>query len=297
MFQPEPYQKDEGQFERDLNFAIMSEDYLKISSEHPKFSKTATLKPLSASRGILKISIYDTGVGINLKEVPDLFEKFTEIKAAEGAEQIMGIGLSLYISRKICEKMGGQMKAYSQIGMGSCFVYCLPIIVTTDLSAISSCNLCTHHRSIYKSMPNNKRDVKRALVVDDEKFNGRVISGFLERLKVTDIVICENGEDAVKEYMKAEIMGQRFDLVTMDYEMPRMNGKEAVMRIREYEEKERVEKSMILMVSAHCTESIIDGCLNDPRGKPLANAFLKKPLSFEKIGSLVLKEQGREVIQ
>lgn len=75
-------------------------------------------------------SIKDTGIGINQEEIPKLFQKFQRISSQgeKGIGDAKGIGLGLYISKKIIELHGGKMWIESEgLNCGSTFYFELPI--------------------------------------------------------------------------------------------------------------------------------------------------------------------------
>ena len=73
------------------------------------------------------IEIKDTGVGISAEAQKNLFEKFYRVKT-EQTSKIPGTGLGLWISRQICEKMGGEIFVESMEGMGTKFTISFPLI-------------------------------------------------------------------------------------------------------------------------------------------------------------------------
>ncbi|MCC5802790.1 protein-glutamate methylesterase/protein-glutamine glutaminase [Rossellomorea vietnamensis] len=71
--------------------------------------------------------------------------------------------------------------------------------------------------------------MKKVLVVDDSAFMRKLISEFLTSSKQLEVIgIARNGEDAI-----AKIKRLRPDVVTLDVEMPKMNGIDALKRIME----------------------------------------------------------------
>jgi signal transduction histidine kinase len=70
------------------------------------------------------VTITDQGGGIDPQDLPPVFEKHYR---ARTRGDIQGNGLGLYISRLIVEAHGGRLWAASQVGMGSCFTFTLPM--------------------------------------------------------------------------------------------------------------------------------------------------------------------------
>jgi CheY-like chemotaxis protein len=75
----------------------------------------------------------------------------------------------------------------------------------------------------------NKSLLKKVLIVDDQEENRQNVKEALKKFDV-EIIEAENGKEAVELFMQHPL--ETFDLITMDYLMPELNGAQAVMRIR-----------------------------------------------------------------
>jgi signal transduction histidine kinase len=71
------------------------------------------------------ISVEDTGPGLEPAELPHVFEAYRSGPRHTGRGA--GVGLGLYIARGLVEAQGGQIRAESEPGLGSAFVFTLPI--------------------------------------------------------------------------------------------------------------------------------------------------------------------------
>jgi signal transduction histidine kinase len=69
---------------------------------------------------MVSVSIKDTGCGISKENLKKLFNPFFTTKTT-------GTGLGLSICHKIVEKHGGFMRVESQVGVGSNFIFYLPL--------------------------------------------------------------------------------------------------------------------------------------------------------------------------
>jgi signal transduction histidine kinase len=79
----------------------------------------------------LRIAVKDQGIGMDQKEVKQIFQKFYRTrKAEESGEAGSGIGLS--IVQQIIEQHGGTIEVASQPGAGSCFTLVLPASVAAS---------------------------------------------------------------------------------------------------------------------------------------------------------------------
>jgi signal transduction histidine kinase len=75
-----------------------------------------------ASPGGVEVSITDTGIGIPSESMQVIFEPFRSGAATTST----GIGLGLYIVRRLLAELGGTIEVQSEPGSGSTFRVCLP---------------------------------------------------------------------------------------------------------------------------------------------------------------------------
>jgi signal transduction histidine kinase len=80
---------------------------------------------LSPQKGGARISVTDTGIGIDAKELPRIFERFYRGSRASEARS-SGSGLGLAIVRSIVEMHRGRILVESRVGAGSTFSVILP---------------------------------------------------------------------------------------------------------------------------------------------------------------------------
>jgi CheY-like chemotaxis protein len=79
----------------------------------------------------VRISVEDTGPGLNEAQRGRLFEPFNRLGQELGSEQ--GTGIGLVICKQLVEQMGGRIGADSTAGVGSCFWF--ELAAAADLSA------------------------------------------------------------------------------------------------------------------------------------------------------------------
>jgi signal transduction histidine kinase/transposase len=70
--------------------------------------------------GKLRLSVQDQGIGMDAKELRQIFQKFYRTKRAEASGEA-GTGIGLSIVEQIVQHHGGKMEVTSQPGQGSCF--------------------------------------------------------------------------------------------------------------------------------------------------------------------------------
>ncbi|MCG8526647.1 MAG: ATP-binding protein [Opitutales bacterium] len=101
----------------------------------------------------LKISVSDTGPGIEEEYLQQIFEEFYQTEAFSGHKG--GTGLGLAISRKLSKSLGGELQVTSEVGKGSCFWFDLsvelasPTTVSESREAAVSCKLKNEQNGIF----------------------------------------------------------------------------------------------------------------------------------------------------
>ena len=78
------------------------------------------------STGFLEISIKDTGIGIQGKDMARLFTEFTQINSPY-IDKYEGTGLGLALTKRLVELHGGHIWAESKFGKGSTFTFIIPL--------------------------------------------------------------------------------------------------------------------------------------------------------------------------
>ncbi|KAK1400659.1 Hybrid signal transduction histidine kinase I [Heracleum sosnowskyi] len=111
-----------------------------------------------------------------------------------------------------------------------------------------------------------------ALIVDDDSMMHFIHKFLLSRFGFK-IFVAENGKQAVELFQA----GQHFDVVTMDFQMPVMNGVQAIKKLRDMG-----VDSKILGVSA-CDEATVKELFLEAG----ANDFVTKPLTHDKLASFL----------
>ncbi|MFI5307748.1 MAG: ATP-binding protein [Polyangiales bacterium] len=84
--------------------------------------------------GTLRVSVTDTGPGIESKHLPRLFERFYRVDAGRSRE-LGGTGLGLSIVKHMVEAMGGRVSVESSPGAGTTFAFTLPRMDGAPLEA------------------------------------------------------------------------------------------------------------------------------------------------------------------
>ena len=96
------------------------------------------------------ISIRDMGAGIPPEQIPHIFDRYYRvpgIDAQPGSHN--GLGLGLYISRKLIERHAGRIDVHSVPGEGSTFSIVLPLFVDPAAENINAEKLAPHTQAVW----------------------------------------------------------------------------------------------------------------------------------------------------
>jgi len=99
-----------------------------------KFTEQGAVTVAACERdGGVEITVSDTGVGIAPEVLPTIFEPFRQGDGSDTREY-GGVGLGLYIVRRLTNLLGGTINVESEVGKGSTFRVWLPLIARPDAS-------------------------------------------------------------------------------------------------------------------------------------------------------------------
>jgi signal transduction histidine kinase len=92
-----------------------------------KFTEQGEIR-ISASRqnGSLKLTVSDTGIGIEKEQLEQIFEEFHRGHSSN-IKKYRGTGLGLAIAKKFVNLLGGEVGVESEVGKGSVFTVTLPL--------------------------------------------------------------------------------------------------------------------------------------------------------------------------
>ena len=273
------------------SFQNVSHNYEKLSNRQ-ELSNQSSFRSFSHPstndfpRGFLKMEIYDSGRGIDDGVTKNsLFEKHSSFSQSSGDR--LGVGLGLWLTKSFCEAIGGKVSVFSEKDKGSQFVAVIPV------ESLESSNNFEPVRS--QSSPNIRPPLQlKALVVDDDKYNREIDTVFLTKADVCVKAEATNGLEAVEIFVSKP--PHYFDLIVMDLEMPIMNGKESLRKIREYEHEQNLDPVKVVVATGNCDLSEYSQCM-DKRGDIRADFFYRKPLTkkdFCEFVEIIQKDKSKQ---
>jgi signal transduction histidine kinase/CheY-like chemotaxis protein len=184
----------------------------------------------------LLFEVHDTGPGIPEEDRERLFEPFMQARGGVAG----GVGLGLYISRKLVGLLGGELTLRSELAVGSLFSFRIPYESVTDEDL--PVPLEPPRSNGWLSHPNPPE----ILVCEDQTENREFLVQVLQSagLRTRDVADGAQAVRAVEE--------KRPDLILMDLCMPVLDGYEAIRKIRQREKSE--SRVPIIVISAAISE-------------------------------------------
>lgn len=212
----------------------------------------------------LMIDVKDSGRGIKKENLDKLFTKFQRLDEDRNTT-IEGTGLGLAITKQLVELMGGKIIVQSQYGEGSKFSVILDQQISNE--NINSENVIV--------VDNLDLSGKKILVVDDNKLNIKVASKILSKYNL-NIDSAESGMECLEKIKN----GSSYDIIFMDDMMPRMNGGETLLRLKQIEGF----KTPVIALTANAINGMKEKYLNQG-----FNDYLSKPIEKDKLHQVLCK--------
>jgi len=235
--------------------AMPREGTLTARTENTVFEKDA-YKPYRVKAGrYVKISVADTGEGMDEKTQRRIFDPFFTTR-----DKGRGTGLGLAAVYGIVKNHEGFIDVVSSRGQGTRFDVFFPASQTTPSV-----------KQIRFGQP--KQDKETVLLVDDEEMITDVGSRMLAKLGF-DVLIARDGEEAVSVYQDNQ---GKINLVLLDMVMPRVGGGEAFDRLKQINPDVKV-----ILCSGYSIDGQARVILN--RG---CSAFIQKPFNLKTLSDSI----------
>ncbi len=173
-----------------------------------------------ADNETLEFYVKDTGVGIKKEYHDVIFDRFRKVEDDTNAIY-RGAGLGLAISRQLIKLLGGDIRVDSEPGKGSVFYFTLPVKINKQPVNLAEPKIKVQTIPLLHG--------KAILVAEDDYSNYLYIEKLLNKTGAK-VFHAADGFEAV------EIMNKNpeIDLILMDIKMPKMNGTDALYKIREH---------------------------------------------------------------
>ena len=223
--------------------------------------------------GSVRVSVSDKGPGIPESFRSRLFQKFSQADSSD-TRQKGGTGLGLAICKEIIERMGGKVGVDSVPGEGASFYFDLPCEDTTRKTP---------------STRNEPTKVKPyLLVIEDDVEVAEVLVAALATQKY-DVDCAMTGQSALEHLQLRD-----YDLITLDLQLPDMNGLAIVDHIRQQESHRPKGANKVPIVIV--TGAINEGKSSQPAlGSDKGIFWLQKPLIDGQLEELIAQVFEKKV--
>ncbi|MBI5404259.1 MAG: PAS domain S-box protein [Ignavibacteriae bacterium] len=214
-------------------------------------------------KGIAKIKVSDTGIGIAKENLNVIFEEFRQV--SEGySRSFEGTGLGLTITKNFVEKNGGKIFVESELGIGTVFSIELPLSKSEKVSYRQA-------KEISAEIPEFEHKDVEILCVDDDSFTREYLEYILKGKY--NVYFAEDGVTAI-EISKT----RKFSLILMDINLGKgMDGVETTRKIHKlpgYEGIPVIAMTAFAMVGDK--EEFLQNGMNDYISKPFKSNELIK---------------------
>jgi len=249
----------------------------------------------------LEICVSDTGLGIDVSKIEEIFRPFEQINMPDNISQ-KGTGLGLSVTKQLIEQHGGNIWVAEKPGKGSNFYFTLPcwlenfhsedeIILQSQMITFSE-----EDDPLSPKIANNTTEKAptsykgKILIADDDPINLQVLSDLLE-INHYQVVCAKDGIEATKTGLT-----EKFDLAILDIMMPGMSGYEVTKKLRE--KFSAIELPILLLSARNQPGDVTAGFeagANDYITKPIERQVLLSRIhTMRLVGGLVEAKRQKQ---
>ncbi len=262
-------------------------------TNHGEVVVTSKLLKKIDNKATIMFYIKDSGIGIDDEGQRKLFKDFSQVDSSI-TRNFGGTGLGLTISQKLTNLLGGKIWLEESIlNIGSTFCFTIKCEIAPD-----------EERKAYL-FPNEINDID-VLIIDDNYVACDVLKSMLDSFGF-NVDIINSGEEAYENLKRAD---KKYDLIFLDYKMPKLNGIETYKKIQTidnfiipktimitaYSQDDMVEQIMKLGIESSLTKPISPSTLYNTILEVLNPNMKKKKILIEDIKCNGIDFNGTKIL-
>ena len=232
-------------------------------TEDGEINVAVNLLDNSRDNVLLRISVTDTGIGMDEEQRANLFKAFTQADTST-TRKYGGTGLGLAISRRLILLMGGDIGVTSAAGQGSTFYIEVELPLQTEQDN-------SHHQYLLQKLKG-----VRILAIDDNLSTREMLYEMLRSYQV-DVKVCRTAEQALQVFQLSVEDNNPYQLVLVDWRLPGMDGLEFCQTITE-RYAEDIRPKMTLATGYYAEE------LSEKAKQAGVNDIISKPFTASTLG-------------
>ena len=189
---------------------------IKYNREHG----TVEVKCTESTPERIRVSVKDTGAGLNPEHLAQLFQAFNRLGQEAGGEE--GTGIGLVVAKQLVELMGGVIGAESTVGVGSVFWFELNSVAEPHLSLEEDEGAVLPQPHV----PRGER-LHTLLYVEDNPANLKLVEQIIARHPDIRLLTAVNGNSGIEIARVSQP-----EVILMDINLPDISGYEALKILR-----------------------------------------------------------------
>ena len=173
-----------------------------------------------SSADSIRISIRDTGEGLEPEQIAQLYQPFNRLGQEAGAEE--GTGIGLMVTKRLVDLMGGTIGVDSVVGAGSCFWVELDRTAAPRFADPGTEDAAP----VPLKVPADTRQ-RTVLYVEDNPANLELVEQIIARRPDLNLLTAANGDHGIELAHACQP-----DVILMDINLPGISGLEAMQVLR-----------------------------------------------------------------
>ncbi len=182
---------------------------------------TVTVECTPSPPDTVRISVRDTGVGLEEQQLAQLFQPFNRLGKETSAEE--GTGIGLVVTKRLVELMDGNIGVDSTVGVGSVFWIELGLTNAPQVTAHETEHTASARPPTLEGVPQ-----RTLLYVEDNPANLELVEQLIARRPDLRLLSAANGNLGV-EFARAYLP----EVILMDINLPGISGIEAMKILRD----------------------------------------------------------------